>query len=209
MATVSLATMYPEMQLFLPTCSEPLITSMVNFASIEFCECTLLWWGMVPPQLCIAGGGLLPIVPPDGAGVAGVHEVYIEGVPIKPTGISDLARSHTNWAEMVGTPQGFFTEGNSVRLVPTNAADIMVACRVAYKPQRGSLAIPDWLYEDWWEVIKAGALARLMVIPGQSWTNPGLASTFRREFDTGCREAKIEANKNRTSASLRVRYNPA
>lgn len=208
MATIPFTTLYPELQLHLPGCSEPLMYSAVIAASLDFCERSLMWWNENPPVLCPAGSGLSLIPVPAGANNAATREVYVDGIPIPALNTLSLNNTYQNWMTATGYPRGFIIEGNYFRLIPTNSVDVQVSCRVAYKPSRSAVDMQDWMYEDWWEVLKAGVLARLLIIPGQTWTNPGLSAMYRKEFDVGCREAKIEANKNRANATLRVRYNP-
>lgn len=208
MANIPFSTLYPELQLYLPGCSEPLINAAVVAASIDFCERTLMWWQENPAALCPAGSGTFLIPIPAGANNAATREVYVDGIPLKPYNTLELNNTYPEWMTATGYPSGFIVEGNSFRLIPINSTDVQISCRVAYKPTRSATDMLDWMYEDWWEVLKAGTLARLLLIPGQTWSKPDLAMVFKREFDSGCRAAKVEANKNRSNSTLKVKFRP-
>jgi hypothetical protein len=101
-----------------------------------------------------------------------------------------------NWRKTENSkPTRYFLEDetNKIRFWPTPNADIddndvEIICRVTYK--RDQTEIDEFIYEKWHDVIQAGVIAKMLIIPGATWYNPQLAGTFARAFSRGIREAR-------------------
>ena len=115
--------------------------------------------------------------------------------PLRRTTETEMDNQYYNWREQEGTkPTRYMLtdELNKIRVWPTPKADIDIDFTmqtvVTYK--RGEIEIDEFVYEKWHEVIQAGAIARLLLIPGATWYSPKVAATFARVFSRGVREAR-------------------
>lgn len=100
-----------------------------------------------------------------------------------------------NWRDTESSsPSRFWLtdDTNTIRLWPAPKEDIAEDCTVrtivTYK--RDQTEIDDFIFEKWQEIIQAGALASLLMIPKATWYNERLAAGFASAFRVGVREAR-------------------
>jgi hypothetical protein len=115
--------------------------------------------------------------------------------PITRTTEREMDSEFSNWrSTSASKPTRYFlTEDlNKIRFWPTPNADIdtdmLVKSVVTYR--RGQTEVDEYIYEKWHEIIQAGALSKVLLIPEATWYNESLAATFAREFSHGKREAR-------------------
>lgn len=128
--------------------------------------------------------------------VIAVDEIKLEGSqPLVRTTEREMDSEFQNWRETESSkPTRYWLTDdlNTVRVWPTPKSDVdtdvNVQSIVTYK--RGQIEVDDFIYEKWHEIIQAGALAKVLVIPEASWFNPDVAGVFARAFSRGVREAR-------------------
>ena len=106
-----------------------------------------------------------------------------------------LDSSEANWQTRNATSpsQYFLTDDvNALRVFPTPNTDSTneyyvdaIVC-----PKKDQTEVPEFLYEKWEDTIQAGALARLLAMPGASWRAPKLAGEFHSKYRRGLRNAR-------------------
>jgi hypothetical protein len=99
-----------------------------------------------------------------------------------------------NWEVEVGTKPKAWTHDEEIgaRIIPIAAADVLASLqmRLVVTPDDTATSVPDFLYYEFEEYIKVGALARLMKIPGKDWTDLRAAGAYAALFEDGIRRAK-------------------
>ena len=115
--------------------------------------------------------------------------------PLRRTTETEMDNLYPNWREQEGTkPTRFMLtdELNKIRVWPTPKADIDIdfTMQTVVTFKRDQIEIDEFIYEKWHEVIQAGAIARLLMIPGATWYKPSVAQTFAKVFSRGVREAR-------------------
>lgn len=75
----------------------------------------------------------------------------------------------------------------------------------AVQPKRGVVEVPDVLADDYLDVVAAGALDDLFMMPGKPWSDPQRASFFNTQFVEGYRRAYRDALDNSPVTSF---HNP-
>jgi hypothetical protein len=80
-----------------------------------------------------------------------------------------------------------------------------VAVLFAIEPRRSVTEVPDVLADDYLDVIAAGALNDLYMMPGKPWSDPNRAGYFNAQFIEGYRRAFRDALENSPITSF---YNP-
>lgn len=111
----------------------------------------------------------------------------------------ELDRDTPDWATVTGTSPTAWTHGNdgAAIIVPQVAATVTTALLI-----RSVIApiftvvgdtLPDFLYYEFEETIKAGVLAQLMKQPGKDWSNPQMAIFYGAAATTGLKKAKSRA----------------
>ncbi|CAI1577387.1 hypothetical protein [Serratia proteamaculans] len=80
-----------------------------------------------------------------------------------------------------------------------------VAVLFAIEPRRSVTDVPEALADDYLDVIAAGALNDLFMMPGKPWSDPQRAGFFNAQFVEGYRRAFRDALDNSPFTSF---YNP-
>ena len=75
-------------------------------------------------------------------------------------------------------------------------AELTVHIEVA--PTQGTCYINDELYNLWGETIANGALARMLLVQSENYSNTDLAVLFDRKFKEGIKKARSDVNANYT-----------
>ena len=69
---------------------------------------------------------------------------------------------------------------------------------------RDATTIPDFLAEKWGEGIADYAIAEMMMMPDQDWSDPKLGGFFERKYQSRVSEAVIEKAREGTQNSIEV-----
>lgn len=75
-----------------------------------------------------------------------------------------------------------------MRWMPRDGSLLVV--RYAWAIARDDCELPRHLYEQWMEAVKCGALAELLRMPKQEWSNLGLADQYERFYNVELVKAK-------------------
>jgi hypothetical protein len=125
-----------------------------------------------------------------------IDDIKIEGRdPLVRTTEREMDSMFANWRETeAGRPSRFWlTDGlNKIRIwpAPKEDIDIDVNIQAIVTYMRGQEEVDDFVYEKWHEIIQAGALAKVLIIPEATWFNNGVALIMARSFSRGVREAR-------------------
>jgi hypothetical protein len=109
-----------------------------------------------------------------------------------------LDRIDGNWWTETGTEPKYWTYDNAVPIwYPIASATVATAAlyRCVIAPAYTSLSstLPDLLYYEFEDYIKAGILADLMKMPGKDWTNPEMSAYYAAIYKAGVDKAKSRA----------------
>lgn len=195
-------------------CSDPMAEQVIRSACIEFCSKTLIVQELTTSSL-LAGAQDYDIDVPANSVLVKVLGVLVEDAWIKPSSIENvrsglaLRGATTNTTVATGTPHVYFQKtptSDTISVYPVPAVTVTngLAIRAAFAPSRSSSTVDDVLFEDWVEDIAAGAVSRLLLMPGQPFSMPAMAGAYRAQFDMGVRSASIQARSGQIAVSSRV-----
>lgn len=74
--------------------------------------------------------------------------------------------------------------------IPTKQKVDGLTITAALKPLPDATGAPDFIYFDWFQVIAAGALGKLMAMPDEKWTNDSKAVYQLVKYDQGVDDAE-------------------
>ena len=129
--------------------------------------------------------------------VLAVDNAKLDGsnTPLLRTTEKEMDSEFINWRGQTSTkPTRYWLTDdlNTIRVWPTPKADVDVDFTidtvVTYK--RGQIEVDEFIYEKWHEVIQAGALTKVLLIPEASWYSPDTAGIFALTFSRGVNEAR-------------------
>ena len=217
-ATQSLSAFLPYVLPHALGCPDFIALNELRGAAIRFCQETLIWKHDI---LFIQSDKRITLPAPAGSKIIRVDEVKVNSATasLKLVDADDpLAK-----AELFGvttrigaTPEfAVITDVDEIAIVPYNDADntiLMARCRL--KPTFGvslganlidaSNVVPAFLLTDYAETIAAGALSRILLLPGHSFTNPQAAPVFDAIYQDGTNRAQGVAAKTQVNSPRRV-----
>lgn len=188
----------------------------IRNAAIEFCEKSLSWQVTQDPYPLMPGiNGVNPAQPFNNDSGAIVHKILAAN--LQGNGSARVFPQTPEWCDeqypgwnfgaQLGKPSNVTqTTPDTWTPVPAQAGGPwFLIMRVAYKPTRASTGGPDYLFNDYYEVIASGAIARLCAMPKQEWSNPQLVMAHAMVFDTACDKAKVRAARGFGRGAPRVK----
>lgn len=184
-----------------------LVEFYVREAATEFLRKTGILKVEIDPIALTAEVPTYDVDVPSGYGVARLEDLWLGEQPLFPRSTDQLAQMYSNWQTVEGLPLYYFNEDPlTVRLVPVpDRSDYdNVTGWAVLKPLRTATGVEDWIFEDWVDVIAAGAKSMLMAMKQKPWTDPARSAELRVEYYAGCDRAKIKVNQSGTRGPLRV-----
>lgn len=187
----SLDAFAPSIRPYAPGVADPTLYFGVRQAAIEFCERTRLW--RFEDSFAVTADDYEGIAAPYGAEIHEIEAVFFNGQAIDPQSTSWLDVHMQGWrtGELSGLPKYFTqTEPDTIRLAPHQAGTL--GLHVWLKPAQDTDELPDWMADQYREVIAHGALGRILLMPNQSFTNAELGAVFAGSF-----QAKLDGLSNK------------
>jgi hypothetical protein len=175
----------PSILPYAPSCAAPTAYFGIRQAAIEFCERTRLW--KFEDEFEVVETDDDQLLAPADAVIHEIDEVRFDDIPLEPKTTQWLDEQCSGWREDTGTPS-YLTqlEPNILRLVPRGTGTVNLS--VWLKPSQDADELPDFIVDQHRETIAHGALARILLIPNQSFSNPNMAAAFAQMF-----QAKLDA----------------
>ena len=173
-----------SIKVYAPGCADPTMYFGIRQAAIEFCERTRLW--RFDDEFQVSFDDAEGISAPYGAEIHEIEAVSFNGQPLDPKTTGWLDEHMRGWrtaGQVTGVPHYFTqTEPDTIRLVPFMAGTL--GLHLWLKPAQDADQLPDWMVEQHRETIAHGALARILLIPNQSFTNPEMGMVFANAFQS-------------------------
>lgn len=178
-----LDTFLPHVLVVAPGCAEPTAISALRQAAIQFCEATRAW--RYEDEFQVSGKDCSVVCVPVDAELFQIETVTFNGQQLEPISISELDRKSRTWRddEVDGTPR-YYTqvEFDTIQVVPRATGQVQVYAFL--RPSEEAEQVPDFLADKFQRVIASGALADLLLIPGQPFFNPDLAAVHAQRFQS-------------------------
>lgn len=173
----------PNIRMYAPGVSDPAAYFAIRQAAIEFCERTRAW--RYDDELSVTAEQVDGITAPNNSVIHDIDGVWFDGTkltPKTPGQLDVLVPAWRSGATKAETKPKYVTqtELNTIRLVPFTAGTVKFT--LFLKPSQDATEVPDFLVDQQRETIAWGALARILLIPNQSFTNPELGAAFGQVF---------------------------
>lgn len=167
---------------YAPGCAAPTAYLAIRQAATEFCERTRLW--RHEDDFDVTEADAESISTPYGSVLLDIERVFFNGCQLEPRTVTWLDENVRNWRAggAEGDPK-YLTqiELNTIRLVPGKAGTVSLS--VWLKPSQDCMDLPDFLSDQYREVIAHGALGRILMMPSQPFTNGDLGAGFMASFE--------------------------
>lgn len=192
-----------------PGCPAPLAELTLRTVAIDFCTYAAVVQTVLDPIDVIADQFEYDLDVPFGTNVTLILNALYHGIPMafaktgdEPRFSGQLLPSHTgtSYAITQATDNTF-----QLNLVPPADDAGAIVLRVATRPTRSATHLDDVLLADYGYEIGAGTAARLMLMPGQLFSNPQLAAAYQAIYLAARTDARIRADKSFGRATTGVR----
>lgn len=198
MATLS--DFYPYVMPSVQGCPTPLVINAVRCAVNDFCERTMMWRYKFEAADLIAGQRDYSFVTPVGSSIAKPVYVAVNGFQLQPTNTDDLDALTMGWRDAESSqPAMYYMDYNSTLVIlptPTISAVGGLDLEVALKIDITADYVPDWMFQNWAEIIAHGALMRLHAMPGKAWADTQTVQYHRSKFREGITHARSRTMKS-------------
>lgn len=206
---MQLSAFYPYVLPEVQGCPDPMLAQAVRSAVFEFCRETLAWTELQDAVPLVDGVADYELNVPSGAFALTVRDVWVGARRLTPVTLRALGQAMPDWQTARGSEPSHYNsaaERGVIRVFPMPLyATAALTMRVAYAPTATATTAPDFLGQRHMEAMAAGAKARLLLIPGMSWSNPALGAHYRTVFEGEIFQARIEEAYDRTPGSLSIR----
>ena len=181
-----------------PGCSDLLAVDALRKSAIQLCEQTQAWQETIMQTTQVQD---VDLDVPAHSRASAIRRVFVDGElihPVMPDSVDPF--------EEPGTPHGYYRIAENVlRMVPAPSAQITLTIDAVLAPTHSANTIPDDLAERCRMPLVWGALAYLLAMPGQSWTQPALAGAYQQMFDQHAANTALNDARGRVRSALRSR----
>lgn len=189
-------------RIFVPGAPDPTIEFAVRESARRFCS--LSWFARRSISIVMNSGQAVYALSPtsEDEEVVGVHAVEYNEKPLHPTRPELVVTSS-------GTPtEWYFEPEDSLTLNPTPDAAVTgetMLIRIAVQPTITTETIPEDVVREYRQCIANGAIAWLLNVPKQPWTDQQMGQSMERKFLAQCNRAKEAALRGQTPWGIHVR----
>ncbi len=195
MTAVAYTQWLPAVQIHVPECPTPMITEAVRSTCIRFCGESRYLREELDPFNTVATDEEYEIAAPADCAIAEILSLRVDGTQLKPTTVDALENEVVDWQDLTGRPTRYFQRSRAVIVMnPVPDAAYVSRAVVAIKPSQSSGGVDERVFEEWKDAIASGALAYLMAMPGQAWSNPELAGYHGGLFSSAVSRARNQAD---------------
>ena len=186
-----------------PGCPEPIAFDAIRQAAIEFCERTKVWRDTDQYYADEFGD----IFAPAQSVIYQIEDARFDGHRLTPIGVQDLNELYPDydWTTQSGDQPKYITQlhPNTVKIVPVWQG--MITLTLLLKPSNDALDVPDFMVDQYASTIADGALAEILMIPGQPYTNPQSGAMYSQRFQQRLDALQVQNIKGQQRAPIRTK----
>lgn len=186
-----------------PGCPLGMADLQLRLAAREFCDKTLVWVEWLDDVTTVAD-----VLEYDFDLTPQQEVIQLQRATIDDKHLPVLSERDipSNWRVSASMDRSIFTLDKKVfYVVPAQSAGLAVATQCALKPSQAAIGVEDFIYEQYADVIAAGAKAKLMLSPKKPYTDGTLAAFHGGKFDSKCSEIAWQVAKSHGNAPRRNR----
>ena len=186
-----------------PGCPEPIAFDAIRQAAIEFCERTRIWRDT--DQFMADEFG--DIFAPAQSVVYQIEDARFDGRRLTPIGVQDLNGMYPDcdWTTKTGEQPQYVTQlhPDTIKVVPSMSG--MVTLTMLLKPTNNAQELPDFIFDQYARTIADGALAEILMIPGQPYTNPQGGAMYSQRFQQRLDSLQVQGIKGQQCAPIHTK----
>lgn len=187
-----------------PGCPYPSARIAVIQAANDICERSRLW--KYTDTMYVQDESDIDFTPPDGSLVLDFETILFGDQVLTPKTTEWMDQCMRGWRRgtIAGYPK-YFTQTNvgTLRIAPLENGEITISCTL--RPSQDAEQLPDFLYQQYSEMIAWGALARILSTPEQPFTDFGMGAQYLGAFNMKLDSLSFKEAKGQQRARLRTR----
>lgn len=183
-------------------CSVPLAEQHLRAIVLDFCTHAPIVQETLEPMDVQAGQREYDLDMPNGCDLVHILQADYERRRLR------IVKPGESLVALSGSPMGLQQgAGNSFQFdcIPVESVPQALRLRVSTKPARNASRVTDILLGDYGYEIGQGVIGRLMLLPGQPFSAPGLAGIYTSTYLTARTDARIRAERGFGIAGMRVK----
>lgn len=193
-----------------PGAPDSLAKQAIMRTANEFCWESGVWNEIQDPITIQDNNNQYDLEAPSGAQIVTIKSIWMINRELVPVTMERLQELIPNWQEATGSDPAYYncpSDWSVVRIypIPVGANGSKMTIRATYTPDQFGNYLPKFLVDTFLDELMAGAKARLMLMPGKSWSNPQLAMVNQVAFNEGVIRAKVFTAHDKVAGSPRVR----
>lgn len=198
---IPITSFFPLVKVYASEVPDPVAEQMIRLAAVEFCERTRCWRHIINRNIDAFNGGCgspqIRVLPPY-ATIFQFEFAYFNGRKLESLQFSEVDVQPPESGPEFGNPDWITqSEPGTVRLLPAPDYSGVLNMSVFLKPVSSDdwhgaaydtseddelNLLPDFLLSQQGEAISHGALARILAIPNQTYTDPARSEFYRMSF---------------------------
>lgn len=187
-----------------PGCPYPTARIALVQAANDMCMKARLW--KHTEALYIQDESDIEFSPPTGSVVMDFETILFGNCKLEPKTVEWMDRCMRGWRR--GTIEGyprFFTQTNigTLRISPIDAGELTITCTLKLAPDADQL--PDFMYQQYSEMLAWGALARILSTPDQPFTDFGMGASYLGAFNMKLDSLAFKGSTGQQRARIRAR----
>lgn len=200
---IELDVFLPKIMPYAPGCPEPTALDKIIVAAQTFCERTRLWRDR--DQFNVTPTNCNVMCAPAGANVFEIESARLNDYDLTPISLADLEFKHPTWRQYSQGSGTWITqvELDTVMVVPATTGTLELA--LILRPADDADQLPDFIGAHYRQCIADGALAEILMIPGQSFYAPDRAQFYAMRFASKLDELTTRSLKGQQRAPIRTR----
>ena len=186
----------PRIRMYASGCDDFTLTNAIRDAAIEFCRRTLAIEETVTTAVAIDEATPTQIFLSEDMEPYHLMSAKWDGLPMRIKTTDDMDAEIPDW-ERYGSssPRIIVTPASrpgEIRLFekPSKAGTLTTV--YAMRPSRTATDLSDELFELWAEALDAGALEKILRIPGRNWTDMAGSAGYKQFFKDEISRARVE-----------------
>lgn len=204
----TLASLLPQLMSQAPGLSDIVASQQMMYAARKFCDETMIVNQVLPTINTSSQDVNVPN--PTDLELCGFLRISCSGRTLwtrSETAIDAAlgATDYTSFPQSGAPLDVLILDRNNIRLIPAPSASQSLVIKAAVRPTLTATTVPDVLIDRWYDAIISGALSRILLTPGQSYTNVALAQAYAASFASEINKARIRLNTSDSRNGTQVR----
>jgi hypothetical protein len=187
----------------------------IREAVIELCHRTSIWRKTIPAFYLSENVPSYELLMEDYEQLAQVRWGYLtddngQRIDLNVTSEDTLdAGSAKGWRALVGVPEFvFMLSPETIQFASIPNARFAASIGASIKPTQDSFEAPSFIFNQYIDVIAAGAKAKLLDMKGQSWYDPASARKELDKFNNMVGDARSAVNRGHNNQPKLVKMRP-